>query len=169
VVIIPLTSMQIYVKNLLDGLVIGNALPNLKAYITPPVVDELDGPRAYVLGARLAGRRQTTPRGPGFKHLGWVMEVYLSYETNPNNDATVDLEFPQVIDAVMTQLWTTTIPTFVDVNGIPSGTATNNASQVLSIGENFELEYPPERLPATLRMLYYTARLGIDVYEAVQI
>lgn len=41
-------------------------------------------------------------------------------------------------------------------------------TQLVAIGEEFELEYPPEKVPATLRMLYYTARFGFTLYEAPQ-
>jgi hypothetical protein len=158
---VPLNSVQLYVASLLDGLAIpGNPTP-LTAHITPPTVEDLDGPRAYVWGARLNGLRQTAPRGPGFKRLNWVVDVYLSYETVPD-DPTVDQNFPLIVDAVMNATWQTVMPTFI------TDPQTGVKSQILQIGEEFELEYPPERTPATLRMLYFTARLGLDVYEAVQ-
>lgn len=163
----PLNSVQHYVRNIIDGLNVPGATAPLEAYITPPTVDNLDAPKAFVQGARLRGSRQTAPRRAGFKHLAWVVDVYLSYETNPDSP-TVDSEFPQIVDAVMAAFWTTTIPTFIDPLGNPVGAAVPGCSQILNIGEDFELEYPPERVPATLRMLYYTARLGIDIYEAVQ-
>lgn len=172
---IPLYSVQSYVKGLLDGLVIADAVPALKAYITPPVVDSLDGPRAHVWGGRMRGRRQTMPRGQAYKRLDWMIDVYLVYEMNPDQPATtIDMDFPLIIDTVMNKTWTTTMPTFIDPNGVPVTVAQAQAnpsvtySEILAIGEDFELEYEPERNPATLRMLYYTARLGLDVYEAVQ-
>jgi hypothetical protein len=118
----------------------------------------------------MRGSRQTAPRGQGFKHLAWTVDVYLSYETNPDSP-TVDTEFPSIVDAVMAQLWSRTTPLFVDPAGnpVPPGTPPPpGATQVLNTGEDFEFEYPPEHVPATLRMLYYTARLGVDLYEAVQ-
>jgi len=157
----PLNSVQTYVRGLLDGLQIPGAGASLEAYITPPVVDDLDHPKAYVLGGRLRGRRQTAPRGPGFKYLAWVVDIYITYETVPDSP-TVDQEMALIIDAIMNKTWTTTMPLFIqdEVTGV--------RSQILAIGEDFELEYPPERTPATLRMLYYAARLGLDIYEAVQ-
>lgn len=158
---IPLNSIQWHVKNLLDGLVVPGTTQTLEAYITPPAVEELDNPKAYVWGARLVGKRQTMPRGAGFKKLTWQVDVYLSYETNPDSP-TVDQEFPLIIDLVMATLWATPMPIFI------TDPTTGLQSQLLEIGEEFQLEYPPERMPATLRMLYYTARLGLTVYEAVQ-
>jgi hypothetical protein len=69
---------------------------------------------------------------------------------------------PLIIDAIMNKTWTTEMPLFI------TDPTTGVRSQILAIGEDFELEYPPERTPSTLRMLYYVARLGLDVYEAVQ-
>lgn len=157
----PLNSVQLYTQSLLDGLTIPGMSTPLTAYITPPTVEDLDGPHAYIWGGRLRGLRQTMPRGPGFKHLDWTVDIYLVYETNPDSP-TVDQEFPLVVDAVMTKLWTTTTPLFI------TDPTTGVQSQLLNVGEDFEFEYPPERTPATLRMLYYSCRIGLNLYEAVQ-
>lgn len=168
---IPLASLQLYCKNVLDGLLIPGATAPLVAYITPPTVSDLDGPVAIVQGARLRVNRQTAPRRAGFKRLAWVVDVYLAYETTPDSE-TVDLEFPQIIDTVMAAFWKAPIPTFIGPLGDALGTAPDvlpdGSSQVWNTGEDMELEYPPERVPATLRMLYYAARLGVDIEEVVQ-
>ncbi len=174
----PLNSLQLYTHSIIDGLLIPSVTEPLRAYITPPNIEDLDGPRAYVWGGRLRGRRQTTPRGApgqaGFKRLDWVIDVYLSYLTTPDS-ADIDQQFPLIVDAIMAASWSVRMPLIIDSQGqriltgagpvqdLPPG-----ASQIISIGEDFELEYPPERNPANLRMLYYTCRLGLDVYEAVQ-
>ena len=167
----PLTSTQLYVKNILDGLLVPGATAPLQAWVTPPVLEDLDGPVAIVQGARLRVNRQTAPRRAGFKRLAWTVDVYLAYETTPDSE-TVDLEFPQIIDAVMGALWKVSIPTFIDPLGNVLGTAPDvlpdGSSQIWNTGEDLELEYPPERVPATLRMLYYAARLGVDIEEVVQ-
>ncbi|MER6350669.1 hypothetical protein ABT186_02135 [Streptomyces sp. NPDC001634] len=158
----PLNSTQLFVQGLLDGLPIPGSTQTLEAYITPPTVDELDNPKAYVWGGRLRGTRQSMPRGQGFKRLNWNVDVWLTYETNPDGPS-VDQEFPLIVDAVMNKVWTTPMnDTFI------TDPTTGVKSQILAIGEDFDFEYPPERVPATLRMLYYTARLGLNVYEAVQ-
>lgn len=171
----PLTSLQLYTRSIIDGLVIGDGIPAVEAFITPPPVDKMDAPKAYVWGGRLRAGRQTTPRKAGFKHLAWTLDIYLSYGTSAKSP-TVDTQFPSIVDAVMAAFWSVTTPTFVTPQGAPwaappgasVATPPDGSSQVLNMGEDFELEYPPERAPATLRMLYYTARLGLDVYEAVQ-
>lgn len=167
----PLNSIQHYVLGITNGLAVPGSGQVIEAYITPPTVSTLDNPIAVVEGARLVGRRQTAPRGKqaGYKHLQWVVDIYLGYLTNPDS-ATVDAEFAQIIDAVMAAFWTTEMPLFIDPGGnrVDPAAATSADSQVLSIGEDFELDCTPERVPASLRMLYYCARLGLDVYEAVQ-
>ncbi len=161
----PLNSCQIYVQGLLDGLAIPGQAQPLQAYITPPTVEDVDGPRAYIWGGRMRGRRQTAPRGipphAGFKRLDWVVDVYLVDMELPD-DPGLDQTFPVLVDAVMRQTWTTVMPTYI------TDPTTGVLSQILQIGEDFELEYPPERTPATLRTLWYSCRLGLNVYEAVQ-
>jgi hypothetical protein len=152
---------------MLDGLPIPGTTQTLEAFITPPTVSDLNNPMAFVWGARLSVNRQTAPRGPGFKTLKWIVDVYLAYETNPNSP-TVDIEFPSIIDAVMAKTWVATMPTYIDSNGVPIQQEEPGSSQMLSIGESHELEYPPERTPATLRTLYFGARIGFDVLEVVQ-
>lgn len=165
----PLNSVQQYVQGLLNDLPIPASTQLLEAYITPPVVEDIDRPKAYIWGGRLRGSRQTAPRTgnaivngrAGFKKLMWDVDVYLVYETVPDAP-TIDQEFPLIIDAVLDKLWTTTMPVFI------TDSTTGVQSQILAIGEDFDLDYPPEKLPATLRTLWYTAKLGVTIYEAVQ-
>lgn len=157
----PLNSVQQYIKGLINDLPVPGQDKTIEAYITPPTVEDIDRPKAYIWGGRLRGMRQTAPRGPGFKRLNWVVDVYLVWETLPYGP-TIDSEFPLIIDAVMNKTWTTKMPIQIQ------DPQTGQPSQILQIGEEFELEYPPERMPSTLRTLYWTARLGLDVYEAVQ-
>lgn len=177
----PLTSTQLYVKGVLDGLIVQDGIPPLEAFVQPPVLDTLDGPKAYIWGGRMSGHRQTMPRintpqadligRSGFKKLAWTVDVFLSYEMNPDQPAVdADQDFPMIIDAILWQTWATPMPIFIDPTGNPTKEPIEGVeySQILAIGEDFELEYPPERVPSTLRMLYYTARIGLDIYEAVQ-
>jgi hypothetical protein len=172
-----LTGVQLYVKNIIDGLVVTDGIPALTAYVTPPTLEDLDGPRAYVWGARLRGKRQTAPRiraghtivdgTSGFKHLAWTVDVYLVYLSNPDAPGN-DTDFPQIIDAVLASYFTTQMPIFIDGLGNTFTAPAAGLTQILGIGEDFELEYSALHTPATLRMLYYSARLALDIYEAVQ-
>lgn len=158
----PLNSVQQLVQGILNGLPIPGGGASLEAYITPPVTEDLDAPKAYVWGSRCHGGRQTMPRGEGFKKINWVIDVWLSYETTPDS-STVDAEFPLIVDAVMQAMWTTPTQSRFIVDD-----TTGLKTQILSIGEDWDLEYPPEHTPNTSRMLYYTARLSFSVIEAVQ-
>lgn len=173
----PLNSVQQYVKGVINGITIPGQSSPLVAYITPPVIDNVGrAPKAYVWAGRLdPGRRQTAPRGPGFKELNWLIDVYLNYETNPNrpvvNGVSIDNQFPLIVDAVMAAFWTTTMPTFIDQNGVPQPgqlMGQSGWSQIHHVGESFRIEYPTERTPNTTRMLWYSLQLVVDVCEVVQ-
>jgi hypothetical protein len=159
--------VQLYVQSVINGMQIPGIAKPLDVYITPPMVEDIDGPRAYVWGGKLGGKRQTMPRvtvgnQSGFKKLDWTIDVYVIYETTPDS-TTIDQEFPVIIDALLNRFWTTTMPLVIE------DPSTGQVSQILAIGEDFDLDYPPEKAPATLRMVYYTARIGLSVYEAVQL
>jgi hypothetical protein len=162
---VPLNSIQQHCLTVIDGLQIPGSPDTLTASIQPPNFDDLDGPRAFIWGGRMRGERQTAPRGEapraGFKRLNWSVDVWLSYLTTPDAD-DVDQAFPLIIDAVMSAFWATTMPTFI------TDPVTGLVSQLLQIGEEFELEAPTARATQTQRLLYYTALLSLDVYEAVQ-
>lgn len=162
----PLNSVQLKVQEILQGLALPGWSQTLQCFITPPVVQDLSGPVAYVWGGKMTGARLAMPRGAGFKKLTWTVQVYLAYETTPDDPEappsgapSVDQAFPLAVDAVMTALWTTPMPVaLIDPT-------TNVTTQMVSIGEQFDLEYPPVHTPATLRMLYFAARLNLQVQE----
>lgn len=167
----PLNSVQIYVANLLNNLEVPLlGIPAVEAYITPPVFEDIDRPKAYVWGGRARGRRQTMPRNvsgslvdgkSGFKHVDWHVDIYLVYETTPDA-SELDMEFPSIVDAVMTKLWTTPLNVFI------TDPVTKVVSQVTSIGEEWDYEMMPERTPNTMRMIYYSARITALVTEVIQ-
>lgn len=170
----PTNSVQLYVKSLLDGITMPGVTKQMAAFVTPPTVMNINAPVACVWGARLHGRRQTAPRignatlagASGYHEFNWIVDVYLSYETvarNNTNGDTLDQEFPLVIDGVLNTLMVTEMPKVIQ------DPSTGQYSQILSIGEEFEMDYPPEKTPATLRMLYYTTRLGLIIKEAIQL
>lgn len=174
----PLNSVQLYVHRLLDGLTIpgppGVLSSTLDAYITPPTLDDMDNPKAYIWGGRQRARRQAMPRATnftqstgGFKYLDYTLSIYLKYLTNPQ-DPEVDQEFPIFIDTVLYQLWNTTMPIFIDSQGNRVSVGGENISQITSIGEEWDLDYPPEMTPATQRMLLYGCRIAMTLQEVIQ-
>lgn len=156
-----LNSVQQYVKTLLNGLTIPNQASALEAWVVPPNVENISGPRAYIWGGRMREERQTSPRGAGYTWLVWTVDIYLMLLDNPQS-ATLDQNFPLLADTVMQTLRTTTMPTFIN------DPTTGARSQILSVGEEFEWEYPPQRATADMRMLIFEARLGATVKEAIQ-
>jgi hypothetical protein len=166
-----LASVSAYVRSIIDGLPIlyVENMPPLTAWITPPALEQADGPRAHVWGGAVDITRQTAPRGPGFKKWPWVIDVYLVYLTTP--DDGLDAEpMPRIIDAVITQFAATTMPLFIDVYGNPMGPNAVNATdtQIQGIGERIRLQYPTEKMVGPMQMLWYTALLQVDVLEVVQ-
>lgn len=167
----PLNSVQQYVANLLNGLELPlGATPALECYITPPMYEDLDRPKAYVWGGRARGKRQTAPRNTsgrlvdgasGFKEIDWHIDIYVLYETTPDAPY-VDQEFPTIVDAIFTKLWTTPLNVFIQ------DPVTNVVSEVVSIGEEWDYEMLPERAPNTMRMVLYSARISGVVTEIVQ-
>lgn len=166
----PLASVQLYVQGLLDGLLIPGSTKPLKAQVTPPVIQKLSGPMAFVWGGSLVVTRQTGPRGApgeaGFKKLLWDVDVWLVLLTNPNSSGA-DQQFPVLVDAVMAQLWTTAMPLFIDGQGLPANEGDAGTSQILEVGEAFRVEYAAVHTPQTQRMLFYDAHLALQIYEAV--
>jgi len=165
-----LYSIQKYVQGILADLALPDGLPQLTTWVTPPVAEDMDGPRAHVWGSRVHGSRQTAPRIKGMKKLPWNVDVYLAFLDTPD-DALANESFPKVIDTVLWSLFTTTMPVFIDPSGTPVGPNATSAgdTQVQAIAESFDLDYPPERLPMTMKMVWYSARIGVDVLEVVQV
>lgn len=162
--LVGLNSVQHYVQGIINGLVVPGSTGKIEAWIQPPALEPLDGPKAYVWGGKMRKRRQTVPRGRGFQQLDWIVDIFLAYETvsDTTNDSTVDQEFPLIVDAVMDALAATPMPLFI------TDPTTGKQTQVTSIGEELDLEYPQEKAPATDRLLYYVCVIGAHVTEVVQ-
>ena len=159
----PLNTIQTHVAGLLDGLAIPGTTDTLTTYITPPTVEQLDGPRCYVWGGSGRERRQTMPRKFGFKQMNWTVDIYLIYlssTTDPNID--LDQAFPVLIDATMAALRAAVMPIIIQ------DPTTGVQSQLMAIGEDFDLEYPPEVTPDSQRLIYYSCRIAAPVMEVMQ-
>ncbi len=164
-----LSSVQAYTRNLLDGLVLPGQRTPLVCYITPPMFEKITGPRAYVWGGRVRGGRQTAPRGPGFMRIPWTIDTYLSWSDTPD-DAVANEPFPRIIDTVLAACLASPMPFWLSEDGADAGPnqVSETDTQIQAFCEGFELDYPNERAQAQGRMLWYTARLGIDVLEVIR-
>lgn len=170
----PLYSVQQYIRGLLDDLPVNATGQTLSAQITPPVRQNLNGPKAFVWGGHLQVERQAGPRGKtpaqsGFKSLNWEISVWVHYLTNPNSPSS-DEAFPQLLDTVMQAIWSSPVNLFIDQNGVPTGQTVNSptASQLWNVGEGFRMDYDEVHTVQSQRMLYYTAHLLFEVGEKVQ-
>lgn len=169
----PLLSVQRYIAGVFDGMPVPGQTKALKARITPPGAQKLDGPLAFIWGGSMRAERQAGPRGEpgkaGFKHLAWDIDVWLSYLANPNSD-TIDSQFPAFVDAVMERIWSTPTTLAIDAQGVrvTQTPSPEGVTQIVSVGERFRLEYAPAHAVATNRTLYFDARLTLEIYEAVQ-
>lgn len=169
----PLLSVQKYARNLIDGMQLPGQQMPLTAHITPPALEDMDGPKAYVWGGHVNVTRQTMPRRAGFKQYPWTIDIWLVYLTNADENPTLDDEFPQIIDAVTNVFATTTMPVFIDANGNVEDvsapvTDRTGLTQIQRVGERWTLDYPPEHTPATLRMVWYSALIAMEILEVVQ-
>lgn len=157
-----LSSVQNYAKGIVDGLIMPPGVPGpMVARVTAPAVEKMKEPRAYVWGGRLAARRQSAPRGAGFMKFLWVIDIYVAFLDTPD-DAFQNEPFPLVLDAVMKAFMTATMPVLIDPLGNVLTAASGSASdtQIQAVGEQFDLEYPPERTVNALRQAWYSARIG---------
>lgn len=166
----PLYSVAKYVLGLTDGITMPEGVPGpLVAYVTPPVSEKLSAPRAYIWPGRAQVNRQTAPRGAGFRRRMWPIDVYLNYMDTPD-DALANEPFLGVVDAVTAVFETTLMPVFISAAGVPVGQSATSATdtQILSIGEDWALDYPPERTVASLRQIWFSTVIRLQVMEAVQ-
>lgn len=168
----PLNSVQHYVKNLITtaNIVIDDGIPVLDCWIVPPTLQNMNGPHCYVWGGHVSPKRQTMPRGAGFKMYPWLIDVYLVFETvaNRQQNPNLDSQFPKLIDAVTDMFSTTTMPGFIDADGNFTDNAVAGASQIQAIGESWSLNYPVEHVPRTMKMTWFSACITMDVLEVVQ-
>ena len=155
--------MQQLVKTTIDGLIVPGQTDTLTAYIQPPTVEPLEGPRAYVWSSRLGERRQTMPRLHGFKQLNHTIDIYVVWLASAD-DADVDLDssWTLLIDAILGAL--RVVPIAVPMQDPQTGVK----SQLLAIGEQMDVENTPVMTPESQRLLYYSARITAPVTEALQ-
>lgn len=162
--------MQTYLAGLVNGLTVPLQTNVLDCFITPPALQDMNGPHAYVWGGRVHVGRQTAPRGvapaSGFKSYPWKMSMWVVYEsaatvagqTNP----TIDNEFPVILDTITNTLSAATMPLIVQ------DPTTEQYSQISMVAEEWDLDYPTARLPETMRLLWYAALFTIMIQEYVQ-
>lgn len=156
-----MNSLLPYVTGVIDGLTIPGGTGTLQAFYVPPIQKPLDGPLAYLQIGPSRGARQSAPRPMAFKQIEWWIEIYLKYLANPNQ-ANLAQAFPLTVDAILYAYWFTTMPTQI------TDTVTNRTTQIIAIGEEFEILPAPPESPAPFRSMLFDTLLRIQVKEALQ-
>jgi hypothetical protein len=164
-----LNTVQQHIQKLLDGLVVPTYSQPLRAYVTPPVPDDMaSSPVCYIWGARSFERRLTLPRATtanqasgATKEVMYSLETYLYAIDDPNSPG-VDQRFPVLVDSVTSTL--RLAPIGIQMTDPTTGTV----SSLLAIAEQVTTTYDYERLLADQRYVRFGALLVVTVQETFQ-
>ena len=169
----PINSVQLYVKGVLDGLVLPLEMGTLAAYIAPPNPGEGTDPSCYVWGSRGNESRSpgAFPRAQhgnlstgGWKVLNHDLDMWLLW-FGSSEDPQVDQQFPTVVDAVLATLRNLQLLDQQDVLVDPT---TGQESNLLNFGERMDWEYAPVRATADQRMWRFDARITCSCEEWIR-
>lgn len=167
----PINTVQQFVKQRLDGMVLPLGLGNLDAFIAPPNPRDDPQPAAYVWGSHGDEKRLTVPRATygnfasgGDKTLTHRIDVWLVWFTS-SEDPQQDIQFPAVIDAVMNVLRNAEL---VDASQHERDPVTGQLSQLLNMGEHMTWDYGPIRATADQRYMRCDAVINVEVEEVIQ-
>lgn len=168
----PINSVQVYIQQLLDNLVMPGRAGNLRVYITPPDPnEETDLPTAYVWPAdgyesRNPQRGGTVPRNTGigtnsgYKAYEHRMDVYLIWN-GQDDDPQADIWFPGMVDAIMLVLRTSPDP------AVAQDPYTGQLTTLIDVGEimNYRITL---RALADQRYNRYDALISLELLEIMQ-
>jgi hypothetical protein len=156
-----LNVVQTHAKSITDGIKSPLYKLPLVAYITPPNPGKLTGPAAYVWATNGTNRRQTMPRGAGFRETNWSISIWLmspDTASNPNADSA----FAALVDSVVEAWVTTTMPISIE------DPLTGLTTQLVSVGEEFTIEQSPAHVLADQRIFLYEALIRFTIKEIAQ-
>ena len=168
----PINSVQVYIQNLLDGLIMPAGAGQLVAYITPPDPNEETGlPTAYIWPSdgdesRNPSKGGTVPRNTGigtpsgyksFEHRMDVWIVWYGQDDDPNSDTW----FPGMIDAVMLTLRTSPDP------AVAQDPYTGQLTTLVDVGENMSYRITIRAI-ADQRYNRYDGQITLDLLEIMQ-
>ena len=163
-----LNAVQQHVRTILTGMLCTTyGTAPLQAYIAPPIPDTMVTPRCYIWGATFRENRYTAPRinvtpgTAGFKMVTYQLQHYLFVMDDPNTPG-VESRFPVLITQVQELLRTT--PMNVHITDPQTGVVT----QLLSIGETFQVRYDLERTLKDQRYVRLLAQITATIKEAKQ-
>ena len=167
----PLNTVQYFLRDALDGLVLPLGLGNLTAFISPPNPGDGMVPAVYVWGSNGSESRLSVPRAAhlnlasgGDKTLHHQADVWLVW-FGSSEDPDVNTQFPAILDKVMGALRNTRL---VDGAQYVTDPVTGQASQLLAVAEEMSWEYAPVKAIVDQRYLRYDARVTVTVIEVIQ-
>lgn len=170
----PINTVQVFIRDRLNGLILPRGLGTLDAYIVPPNPRDDASPGAYVWGSHGEESRLTVPRAQfgnlatgGDKTLRHRVDVWLTW-FGPSEDPMLDLQFPSIIDAVMGVLRNTPLVDAAANTQHVTDPVTGQLSQLLNLGEDQSWDYGPVRATADQRMLRFDANINTSVDEIIQ-
>lgn len=151
-----------YLKGLLTDLPL-TTYPGrtLNTFVAPPVPGDMSVPTCYIWGAQFNESRQTAPRGSAFKTVTYDVDIWVFVVDDPNSQG-VDQRFPVLIDEVQDVLRKTEMPVTIQ------DPTTQATSQILSVGETFEVRYDVERTIADERYVRMLALITASIVEVTQ-
>ena len=161
----PLNSVQLYVKGILDGQP-SPELPAAEVFISPPNPGDATVPQIYVWGGQLHEERDAFPRAQGIgtggrKWLHWTVSIWVYYPDNA--DAyNIDTAFPTLLDAVLETLRSTPLPAAL------TDSMTSWPSNVIYIGEDIRMQYGTPRATEDQRLIWQSALITAAVDEMIQ-
>ena len=157
-----MNSILQYMQGLLNGLTIPGQSKPLSTVLVPGMQMPLTGPIALIIPGPVHGERKTAPRNQGgLMEAPWWIDVYLKYETNPNAEL-LDQLFPLIVDAILYACWAPKLP--LQITDPTTGRITN----LVALGEAFEVDPQPPETPATMRSLLFGALIRIEATEWLQ-
>jgi hypothetical protein len=156
-----LNAVLQHVKGVVNGIAIPGQQKTLTAAVVPPPLEPMSGVLAYVTPGRMTGRRQTSPRGPGFTEPHWPVDITLDLE-DLSADPVIEQVFPLAVDAVLAAIWADTMPVFI------TDPTTGIRTQLLAIGEDYGYDPADWKTTASGRMVLFRGRITTTVKEAFQ-
>jgi hypothetical protein len=168
----PINSVQVYVQNLISGILMPGTAGQLRAYITPPDPNtEAEIPTAYVWPSdgdesRDPSKGGTVPRNTGigtpsgykaFEHRLDVYVVWFGQDDDPDSDTL----FPGIMDAIMLVLRTSPDP------AVAQDPYTEQLTTLIDVGENMSYRITIRALDDQ-RYNRYDGLISLQLLEIMQ-
>jgi len=155
-------AVQKLLRDALDALETPNVqLPPAQAWIAPPLPGDAAAPQIYVWGAHWTERRMTGGRGAGgSKRRDYDVAIHI-YAATVADDPNADSAFPLLIEAVIAKLASLAMPVQL------TDDETKAVTQLVEVGERFEVTYGVPRSLQDQRLLWYNCAVTVGAVEMI--